>query len=652
MKIRQLNLWTTGGLILLTGLLVVTVIWGLKQLQATAAATQTYYQLKNKVNDRLKGAIDTYLLTGDSLMLSEAEAELSRFIEEDSAHFSIDLQQALLPIADDLKQRLSVDLRAAGKLSGNTTALLDQAEMDMMATIAGLEDYAKTATDRDRILYLQKAGNLSRDVYALSVARDKLMTTMNAALSDNVKQHLRTLQSGALELTSFPELGVYIQEEQDEMEALLWSDDESETATEEKGTLLKQELNNLISRYPQELDRTMKWLKQGQQARESVQEQVNLLLHELASGEAAILQRRDSIEQQVSLLMIAASSLMILLAMGVFVIQHRMAGTLVRVNADIASLAAGDFRGRAVQSSRITELSGLLTSYQVLRQSLATMVADIQQQCRDIKVSSDEVSDSSRHICRLTEQQREQSALANQSVIEVTDSVRHVAEQTASASLVAQEATQIVFEGQHKIDVSLDNIECLGKVITRTGDALSTLQSDAQSINSFVEVIQSIAEQTNLLALNAAIEAARAGEQGRGFSVVADEVRSLAGKTNDATHEIQRLVEQVSQSSHSLSSAMGEQLKSSTRTAEASREAGEAYQRLMVSVGTINDVISGIAVQSEQQAQIVDGVSAGIHSVAEMALVSSQQSEASLVVSDDLKQISGAFTQLTQGYRI
>ncbi len=652
MKIRQLNFFTVGSLVLLTSFLMVMVIWGLNQLLQTSTSTQQFYQLQDNVNDRLQGTINRYLLSGDSLQLSAAEEAIGDFIENDMPALDGDLKATLLPLAKSLQQRLSVDLRAAGKLSGNAAALLDQSEQEMKAALSSLSDYAVAANSRHTLGYLKTTGQFSRAVHELAVSRYKLLDTHDSSRVADVESKLQRLALLLVELKKLPLLGIYVQEEVDEMEALLWGAEEEAAEQEEKGDLLKQELGFLISRYPQELARTRQWIADAEDARAVVNKEMAQLHATLAQFEGTMLQRRDDIAFRVRSILLAVGLTIIVLAGLVFIIQQRIAGLVVGLDREIAILAGGDFRERQQAQSFIQEFSGLVDSCRTLQQSLFSMVTDIHQHSQAIKDSSAKVTSAAQSINQLTIEQREQTERSSDSVQQVSAAVIHVAEQTASATSISDREDQILAQGQKKIDQSLQNIEGLNTVIHQTGDAIAALKSDADQINDFIEMIQTISEQTNLLALNAAIEAARAGEQGRGFSVVADEVRSLAGKTNEVTHEIQRLVEQVSHSSEGLSSSMQQQLNTSEQAAIAAKEAGDAYQQLIECVNSINAAVSGIAVQSEQQASIVDELKESIVAVAEKAQVSSGQSLSTLQSSQELVVISDTFSSMVEGYRV
>ncbi|WP_443218072.1 methyl-accepting chemotaxis protein [Pseudomonas sp. SHLB1] len=193
-------------------------------------------------------------------------------------------------------------------------------------------------------------------------------------------------------------------------------------------------------------------------------------------------------------------------------------------------------------------------------------------------------------------------------ITEMTASVADVATNTEGAVAAAQQADQATREGTRVMQQTQQAIEALAADVDLSATKVAALENHSQAIGGVIAVIRTIAEQTNLLALNAAIEAARAGEQGRGFAVVADEVRTLASRTQTSTEEIRRIIEQLQ---NATTEAVG-QMQASRGHALSGVEAAEQARVSLASIGAaverIVDVNVQIASAAEQQAAVSEEI--------------------------------------------
>jgi methyl-accepting chemotaxis protein len=158
------------------------------------------------------------------------------------------------------------------------------------------------------------------------------------------------------------------------------------------------------------------------------------------------------------------------------------------------------------------------------------------------------------------------------------------------------------------VDASIDNINLLQSDIDTASGVIDRLANDSDAIGSVLDVIRGIADQTNLLALNAAIEAARAGEQGRGFAVVADEVRTLAKRTQDSTSEIQIMIEKLQHGAKEAVERIAFSKERAIACVENSKESGDALNEITQSVASISQINHQIAAATEEQNNAIEEI--------------------------------------------
>lgn len=302
-----------------------------------------------------------------------------------------------------------------------------------------------------------------------------------------------------------------------------------------------------------------------------------------------------------------------------------------------------------VYSGRHDELGQLQMIIHMQQAQLETVVWRIS----DATVLLESAAQKASHATQQTEldmdRQRAEIEQAVTAMSEMTATVQEVARNTAFTAEATCTADSEVQKGKQVVDRTIMDINKLAVKVEEAVQVIQKLAKDSEQIGSVVDVIRSIAEQTNLLALNAAIEAARAGEQGRGFAVVADEVRTLASRTQSSTDEIQQMVHALQNTAENAEMVMAQGEEIARTSVDQAAKAGESLSSITRSVDTISDMSNQIATAAEEQSAVSDEINQNIVNINTAAEHTLNLTRESTVANQTLtSEISRLQTMITQ----
>ncbi|WP_270818990.1 methyl-accepting chemotaxis protein [Aeromonas sp. Y311-2] len=250
------------------------------------------------------------------------------------------------------------------------------------------------------------------------------------------------------------------------------------------------------------------------------------------------------------------------------------------------------------------ELGKLAQGFNEMQSNLRMLVNEVSGSVVQLGAAAEEISAVAQQSANnMGAQQHELNQLAT-AMNEMQATVQEVARNTNDAASAATSASDTAAQGSETVNDSIGRIEKVATAIEETALVIRQLGDDSRNIGMVLEVIQGIAEQTNLLALNAAIEAARAGEQGRGFAVVADEVRTLAKRTQDSTSQINHIISELQQRANEAGITMQQSQDMMSETVHTAREAGASIAEISSSVNSISHMNIQIATATEEQGAV------------------------------------------------
>jgi methyl-accepting chemotaxis protein len=289
--------------------------------------------------------------------------------------------------------------------------------------------------------------------------------------------------------------------------------------------------------------------------------------------------------------------------------------------------------------------NSMVESFQQLIKLVLDSVDVVNHSCQELSANSIRASEG---VAR----QLNETDMVATAITEMGATIDEIASNTELAAERASNTHDNAQRGQISVVQTIEKIQALAEQLNGSAQVAVELEKDSETIGRVLDVIRGIAEQTNLLALNAAIEAARAGEQGRGFAVVADEVRSLAMRTQESTEEIAGIIETLQSRTRSIVDLMESTQKQGSESAEQAASAGTLLEQINTDVTNIMDMSTQIAAAIEEQSMVASEVNKNVVIIRDIAAESATAADENASASDEVKARTESLLQSVSVFKI
>ncbi len=293
-----------------------------------------------------------------------------------------------------------------------------------------------------------------------------------------------------------------------------------------------------------------------------------------------------------------------------------------------------------VQNNSYDEIGETGKAFNSMLEKFQNIVSQVNGSATQMSAAAEELSAITQENTQEIQAQNLQTDQVATAINEMSSTVQEVARNAGDAASSAKETMDQANTGRQVVNASIESMDSLSSEIGKASSVIHKLEEDGVKIGAVLDVIRGIAEQTNLLALNAAIEAARAGEQGRGFAVVADEVRTLASRTQESTQEIQEMIESLQSGTAAAVTAMDSSRTEAQQGVDKISTAGDALNTIVNGITHINDMNTQIANAAKEQSSVAEEINQNIVKISDIAVTSAANSAQTQTASEELSRLS------------
>ncbi len=427
---------------------------------------------------------------------------------------------------------------------------------------------------------------------------------------------------------------------------------------------LEQELLQGFTAYHAALDEQLLALQGGSQSRYI---EVNLTARAANDDFDKVLQSYEQrIEAHITAVMqdahdryalalteaILLTAITLLLAAGCWwFIATRVFAPLREVGSIFGRIAGGDLTSR-IEVRSTNEIGVLFAGLARMQESQRETIGRITNSSNQLASAAEELSAVTEESNRGLHRQHQELEQAATAVNEMTTAVDEVARNAVSTAQASNDSNELAQQSRVQVQATLAEVEAMTRDIEVTSQLVRELAEQAHSIGKVLDVIRAVSEQTNLLALNAAIEAARAGEAGRGFAVVADEVRTLAQRTQESTGEIEQMIGRIRNGTDEAVGSMTVSTRRAQSSLDSTRSAGQALEDIFQSVMQISERNLVIASAAEEQAQVTREVDRNLINIRDLSTGAAAGANQTSAASNELSRLAVELNEMVMHFKL